>query len=316
MNALEETPTTTRDVVMVRGLSKRFGSFTAIDDVSFAVRENTIYGLLGRNGAGKTTLMRLLTGQARPTAGTVEIFGGVPFENAAVVERICFVSENQVYPDGFRVSQVLAAGKLLFPRWDAAFAESLAADFGLPPRRPVKKLSRGMLSALGIVVGLASQAPLTLFDEPYLGLDAVARQLFYDRLLCDYAERPRTILLSTHLIDEVSDLIEHVLLIERGRIAVDDDAERLRGRAVTVSGAGNAVEEFAADRQRLHSEKILGQSRVTVLSRDTDPERAQALGLRLEPLTLQQLVVRTAGLGEHAVNEIVNPQPVANGASR
>jgi ABC-2 type transport system ATP-binding protein len=174
-----------------------------------------------------------------------------------------------------------------------------------------------MLSALGIVVGLASQAPLTLFDEPYLGLDPVARQLFYDRLLRDYAERPRTIVLSTHLIDEVSDLIEHVLLIERGRIAVDDDAERLRGRAVTVSGAGEAVDEFTADRQRLHSERILGQSRVTVLSRATDAERARALGLQLEPLTLQQLVVRTAGLGDRAVSEIVNPQPVVtNGASR
>jgi energy-coupling factor transporter ATP-binding protein EcfA2 len=99
-------------------------------------------------------------------------------------------------------------------------------DFALPGNRAVKKLSRGMASAVGIVIGLAAHAEITLFDEPYLGLDAVARQIFYDRLLADYAEHPRTVLLSTHLIDEVANLLEHVVVIDRGRIVADPSGGR------------------------------------------------------------------------------------------
>ena len=110
-----------------------------------------------------------------------------------------------------------------------------------------------MNSAVGIVIGLAARAEITLFDEPYLGLDAVARQIFYDRLLADYAEHPRTVLLSTHLIDEVANLLEHVIVIDQGRITVDAPAEDLRGRAVTVSGRAAAVDEFTASRDVLNS---------------------------------------------------------------
>ncbi len=115
---------------------------------------------------------------------------------------------------------VLSLASHLFPNWDDEFAQSLVDDFKLPRKRDVRKLSRGMLSALGVTIGLAARAPLTFFDEPYLGLDAVARQLFYDRLLADYAEHPRTVVLSTHLIDEVADLIEHVLLLDRGKLVL------------------------------------------------------------------------------------------------
>ena len=133
-----------------------------------------------------------------------------------MLSRLCFIKEGQRYPDQFRVCDAVAAAAAVFPAWDADLAAQLIADFELPPKRAIKKLSRGMTSAVGIVLGLASRAPVTLFDEPYLGLDAVARQLFYDRLLADYAEHPRTIVLSTHLIEEISDLLEHVLLIDRG----------------------------------------------------------------------------------------------------
>src|ERR1700709_2720420 len=139
----------------------------------------------------------------------------------------------------------------------------MLSDFRLPTNRRIKKLSRGQLSAVGVIVGLASRAPLTFFDEPYLGLDAVARQLFYDRLLADYAEHPRTVVLSTHLIDEVSDLIEHVVLMDQGKVLIDEDADVLRGRAVTVTGPVEAVERFATGHTELHRERLGGFLRVT-----------------------------------------------------
>ena len=183
----------------------------------------------------------------------------------------------------------------MYAQWDRALADELLAEFALPLRRNVKKLSRGMLSAVGIVVGLASRARLTLFDEPYLGLDAVARQLFYDRLLADVAEHPRTVLLSTHIIDEVSDLLEHVVLIDRGRILLAGSADDLRGRAITVTGPTAAVDRFAAPHDELHREQLGGVSRVMVAGALTKADHAMAgaLGLDVDAVSLQQLVVRT-----------------------
>jgi ABC-2 type transport system ATP-binding protein len=288
-------------IVRADGVTKRFGRVTALDGVTFDLQRNHIYGLLGRNGAGKTTLMQVLTGQQIASAGTVEAFGGDPFENASVLRQVAFVKESQRYPDTFRVRDALFAGALLFPHWDEAFARELVHDFGLPVKRDVKKLSRGMLSALGVTIGLASRAPLTFFDEPYLGLDAVARQLFYDRLLADYAEFPRTVVLSTHLIDEVSDLIEHVLLIEHGRLVLDESAETLRGQVVTLTGPAGAVDALAANADELHRERLGPLTRATVRGR-VEPGDASAAGVELRPVSLQQLVVRitTADVKEPA----------------
>jgi ABC-2 type transport system ATP-binding protein len=279
-------------VATLHDVTMRFREHTALDSVSTTVQRDAITGLLGRNGAGKTTLMQLLTGHRVPTRGRVEVFGASPYENDRVLQDTCFVKEGQRYPDHFRVTDALTAAAKLFPRWDGDLAAHLLADFDLPPKRPIKKLSRGMTSAVGIVVGLASRAPLTLFDDPYLGLDAVARQLFYDRLIADYAEHPRSVVLSTHLIEEIAPLLERVLLIDRGRILLDADAESLRGSAVTVTGPGDKVQAFARHHELLHSESLAGHSRAVVrVGGAADRQAASAQGLAVEPTNLQQLVV-------------------------
>ncbi|MCS5721935.1 ABC transporter ATP-binding protein [Herbiconiux sp. CPCC 203407] len=280
-------------VVEVKDLSKNYRTVTAVDEVSFTVEENTIYGLLGRNGAGKTTLMQLLTGQEFASSGEIRVFGESPVENAGVLERTSFIKESQKYPDDFQPKHVFASAPWFFPEWDAEFAERLIADFRVPLKRRIKKLSRGQLSSIGVIVGLASRAPLTFFDEPYLGLDAVARQIFYDRLLEDYAEHPRTVILSTHLIDEVSNLLEHVLVIDEGRIIVDQAAEELRGSATTIVGTRAGVDSFVAGREVLHRDHIGGLASVTVGRLDPlERQEAAELGLELSPVSLQQLIVQ------------------------
>jgi ABC-2 type transport system ATP-binding protein len=278
------------------GLTRRYRDQTAIDDVTVDVHQGTITGLLGRNGAGKSTFMRLVTAQEFATRGTVRVFGEDPMENDGVLRRIAFVREDQVFPD-LKVRQAVQAASWFYPHWDPEFAERLLRDFDLPRHRLVRKLSRGMRSALSIVIGLAARAELTLLDEPYAGLDAVARQLFYDRLLADYAQHPRTILLSTHLIDEVADLLEHVIMIDKGRVVLDAATDDVRGTAVTVSGPGTVVEHFVAGRRVLHRRGI--GSRVSVTVADpldaADRARASTLHLKLEPLSLQQLMVHTTG---------------------
>jgi ABC-2 type transport system ATP-binding protein len=283
-------------VIEARGLSKHYRTVDAVDDVTVAIQEHSITGLLGRNGAGKTTLMQLFTGQEFATRGEIRVFGESPVENARVLQRISFIKESQKYPDDFKPKHVFATAPWFFPNWDQEFADRLIADFRLPLNRRIKKLSRGQLSSVGVIVGLASRAPLTFFDEPYLGLDAVARQIFYDRLLEDYAEHPRTVVLSTHLIDEVANLLEHVIVIDQGRILLDQEAEALRGSATTVVGTRAGVDSFVAGREVLHRDQLGGLASVTVGRLDaTERRQAAELGLELAPVSLQQLIVQKTG---------------------
>lgn len=292
-------PTSIAPAVQVSGLTKRFGSFTAIDDVSVTIKPGRIHGLLGRNGAGKTTLMQLITGQDFPSSGEVRVFGEKPAENARVLSGMCFIKESQRYPEDFQPKHVFRSAPWFFENWDAELAERLIHDFRLPLNRRVKKLSRGQLSAVGVIVGLASRAPLTFFDEPYLGLDAVARQIFYDRLLEDFAEHPRTVVLSTHLIDEVANLLEHVIVIDQGRILMDEDAEVLRSSASTVVGPRTAVDAFVASHDVLHRDGIGGLASVTVSGLSgADRAEAASAGLELAPVSLQQLIVRKTNVRE------------------
>jgi ABC-2 type transport system ATP-binding protein len=285
--------------IEVKNLTKRYRDLVAVDDVSFTIEKDTIYGLLGRNGAGKTTVMSILTAQNFATAGHVSVFGEKPYENARVLSRMCFVRESQKYPDDAKPSHAFRSARLFFPHWDEALAQRLVADFQLPVDRRIKKLSRGQLSAVGVIIGLASRAEITFFDEPYLGLDAVARQIFYDRLLEDYSEHPRTVILSSHLIDEVSNLIERVIVIDRGRILLDETTDAVRDRASTIVGDSAAVEKFIGDREVIHRESLGHVSAVTVLGTLAAEDRAQigALGLEIAPVSLQQLIVR---LTQHA----------------
>ncbi|MGY1783272.1 ATP-binding cassette domain-containing protein [Geodermatophilus sp. SYSU D01036] len=146
-------------------VTMRYREHTALDGVTTGFATDGITGLLGRNGAGKTALVQLLTGHRVPTRGSVRVLGADPHEDDAVLQQVCFLEESQRYPDDFRVRDALSAAASLFPTWDEDPARSLVAAFGLPPRRLVEKLSRGMVSAVGITIDLAPRAPLTLFDE-------------------------------------------------------------------------------------------------------------------------------------------------------
>lgn len=281
--------------ISTAGLTCRYTDQLALDDVSVDVQPGSITGLLGRNGAGKSTFMKVVTAQEFAGSGTVRVFGQNPVENDSVLRHTAFVREDQQFPE-ITAAQALRAASWFFPNWDTEFAETLIADFGLPVNRRIRKLSRGMRSALSITLGLAARAELTLFDEPYAGLDSVARQLFYDHLLTDFMAHPRTVLLSTHLIDEAADLLEKVILIDRGRIVLDADAEAARGSAITVSGPTSAVEAFVAGREIWHRRGIGNRSAVTITGPLDASGRAAATaaGLTVESLSLQQLLVHAS----------------------
>lgn len=278
--------------IETRGLTRRYRGATALDDVTLDIHKNVITGLLGRNGAGKTTLMSLITAQDQPSSGVLRVDGHEPFENAEICERMCFVRDNQRYPDDYKLRHAIRAARIAYPGWSQPLADRLIELFRIPAKTVVKKFSRGQLSALGIVIGLAARAPITFFDEPYLGLDATARTIFYDELLRDYAEHPRTIVLSTHLIDEMDRLLERVIVLDQGRVVKHDDVDELRASAFQVSGRAEALESFVAGRQVLSRRSIGGLATAVIEGSLSAEDRGTAANqnLDLSAVSLQELV--------------------------
>ena len=290
-------------------VSRRYRSATALRDVSLSLEKDVIHGLLGRNGAGKTTLMSIATAQDWPSSGEVKILGQRPHENEQVLPKICFVREEQRYVDDALAKHAFSAAAQAFPRWDAELAAQLAREFRVPEKTRIKKMSRGQRSAVGVIIGIASRAEVTFFDEPYMGLDAVARQLFYDRLLQDYASHPRTVVISSHLIDEIAHLIENVVVIDQGQILLQEPVEQLRDRAVTLVGRADAVAEIAGTREVLHHEAMGRIVRTTMLGALDDSER-QALierDVEIVPVSLQQLIVRLTAREDTSDQTTLNP---------
>jgi ABC-2 type transport system ATP-binding protein len=281
--------------ISVAGLTRRYHGQLMLDDVTFDIARGSITGLLGRNGTGKTTLMRIIAGQEFPSTGSVRVLGACPAENDQILRRMVLIREDQSYPD-LKVTHALQAASLFYPNWSSEFAERALADFGVPPGQAIKKLSRGMRSALGITISLAARAEVTMLDEPYAGLDPVARQVFYDLLLGDYTACPRTVLLSTHLIDEAAGLLEQVLVIDQGRVVLDATADDLRGVATRVSGPVLAVEAFTAGYPVWGRRRMGSQESVVIfgLLGGADRAPARTSHLTLESLSLQELVVHAA----------------------
>ena len=276
----------------IRSLTRTFGRSVALDDVSFTVPDDSICGLLGRNGAGKTTIMSIVAGQDRPTSGSVTVFGERPFENESILAKISFVRDNQSYPDNYRLHHVLRIAPQFAPNWNSEVADELVDGFRISANTPIKKFSRGQLSSVAIVLGLASRASLTLLDDPYLGLDVTARALFHDMLLRDYTAHPRTVVLSTHLIEESEALFDHVLIIDRGRVRVDSDIEHTGDLAYILSGSTEAIDRLSVNRTVLQSHSVAGLKSVTIqgLADDDTTTDAKRLGVQIKPATLQELV--------------------------
>ncbi|PAF17054.1 ABC transporter ATP-binding protein [Terribacillus saccharophilus] len=252
--------------IVADNLIKKYRTATALKGIDLQITEPKIYGLLGRNGAGKTTFMQLLAGYDKPSGGDLRINGMKPFDNRAVTENICLIKEADNFKKDLTVHQVLKISSLLYSNWDKELAADLLEGFDLDKRRRVKNLSKGMESALGIIVGLASKATVTMLDEPYIGLDAASRAYFYEVLLEEFQRNPRIIILSTHLIDEVSNLFEEVIIFSKGSILLHKSAEELRAQSFCISGPAAQVKAFTNGKQVIKEKSFAGTTQAYMLS--------------------------------------------------
>jgi len=218
-------------VVECKNVSKSFKNKKALNNVSFQLEENRIYALLGRNGAGKTTLLNCLCTKFIPDSGIINVLGEEAYENEKVLKEICFMSD---YMAGFgakKVKTVLKYAKTFYERWNNELMQRLIEFFEINTGELYSTLSKGKRTEISIIIGLCSGCSIVLLDEIYSGLDAVARKNFYEILLDEQENNPRTFVLSTHLIEEMSGLFTDVIIIDEGEIVLCEDMEAVHMKA-------------------------------------------------------------------------------------
>jgi ABC-2 type transport system ATP-binding protein len=228
-------------VVQVEHLSRRFGRTVALDDLSLSVPRGAVFGIVGANGAGKTTLIRHLLGLLSPQSGTVRLFGRDPVADpVGVLGRVGYLSEENDLPPWMRVRELLRYLQGFYPGWDADFAEQLRSNFALDTAARVRELSRGQKARTGLLAALAYRPELLILDEPSTGLDPLARRDILTAVLRTVAQEGRTVLFSSHLLDEVERVSDHVALVDKGRIVVQGPLDEVRQahRLLTVRFEG------------------------------------------------------------------------------
>ena len=227
-------------VVDINDLSRSFGHKNALDGVSFRATAGQVYGLVGSNGAGKTTLLKHLLGLLRATTGSVRVFGLDPVRDpVGVLSRVGYLSEERELPEWMRVDELMRYTQAYHPTWDASYARELLETFALDPAKKIKELSKGMRAQAGLIAAVAHRPELLILDEPSSGLDAVVRRDILDAIVRAVADDGRTVIFSSHLLDEVERMSDHVTLMHQGRVtlsgALDDvrrDYQRSRVRFV------------------------------------------------------------------------------------
>ncbi|SDN19268.1 ATP-binding cassette domain-containing protein [Alkalicoccus daliensis] len=236
-----------------------------LKEFSWEISAPGIYAVLGPNGAGKTTMMQILAGLTSIDAGIVKVNGASPFENRKILSDICFIQESDNFKPTLTVGDVIKIVRPFYPDWEQELAEELLGQFQLPKKRRLKELSKGMSSALNMIIGIASRAALTIFDEPYIGMDAGARKHIYQVLLEDFMEHPRTILFSTHFIDETENLFESVCILKEGEKVFEEKISSLNERVLRIRGADKKVKGYAESGDVLHTSVFFDDTTAVVL---------------------------------------------------
>jgi ABC-2 type transport system ATP-binding protein len=294
-------------IIEAQGLAKRYGRLVALHAMSFQISPGRIVGLIGRNGAGKTTLLKTLLGLT-PYQGSVRVFGlEASRDRSALMSEICFIADTSVLPRWLRVDHAIKYVQGVHPRFDRQRAEAVLAETGIPRRSRIGELSRGMITQLHLALILAIDARLLVLDEPTLGLDLVYRRHFYDTLLNDYLDKERTILLTTHQIEEVENILTDVMLIEQGRLLLDCSVEEIAARFVALEVAPS---QLAAARALgpFHAHEMFGRTRL--LFENTPREALAAFG-ELRTPSIAELFLGKVSDGTAAPSQTPSLAPVS-----
>jgi len=281
------------EIIKTNNLNKRFDKTHALSDMSVTITENSITGLIGRNGSGKTTLLKILAGILDKTSGDVRVFGEDPLDNIRVLNKLVYTYHNVPYEWGMRLGSILDSYKMIFPGFDTEFANKLMKFFDLNNKMTYKSLSQGMGSIFNFLCALSCRAPLTMLDEPVLGMDVTVRKSAYEILLRDFTEHPRTFIISSHLLSELEGVLSDILLIEQGRVVLNKPIDDVRQSAYRVDGVSETVELFISDKNVIakRENELTGYAIVYEPLSASVAESAKIKGLEISAVRSEDLCV-------------------------
>lgn len=287
------------ETIICKDIEKKYGNKQALRDVNLTLEKGKIYGLIGRNGAGKTTLLSIISAQNPASAGTVTWNGQPVWENREALNHICFSRELSVnlYGSGvssMKVKEYLRNASYYYPNWDEEMAQELIGKFELDTKKRINKLSKGMLSMVTIIIALASKADFTFMDEPVAGLDVVVRDYFYHKLMEEYTESNRTFVISTHIIEEASGLMEEVIVIKKGELLLKENTQDLLERSYHVSGMAEVVDKATEGYEKHHEEKM-GRSKSITILLQPGQKLPEGYEVSIQPVNLEKLFIALCG---------------------
>lgn len=283
------------NAIQIKNITKKYKNVTALDNVSFSFEFGKIYGFLGRNGAGKSTLINIISNRIFADEGTILIDGIPAKENMQMHEKIFCMSETDLYDKELKIKEHFKWINRFYDSFDLNKAFGIAEKFNLDVNKRFKALSKGYQSIFKLTVALSLNVPYVIFDEPVLGLDANHRELFYDLLLKDYQIDERTIIIATHLIEEVANIIEEVVLIDKGKVILQEDAASLLEMGYSISGIAKDVEDYCSDKNVIGYDELGGLRIAYIL--DKKAPLPQNSNLQVSAMNLQKLFVKLTEKG-------------------
>lgn len=277
--------------VEFKNVTLKENNFMILNNLSFTLTDQKVIGLIGRNGAGKTSLLSLLASYRLPTTGEVLIDGEQAFENDEKMEQVIFIYPGDFSEETDTVKDFMYLFSRYYPNYDSEYASDLINRFNIPFDRPMNELSKGMQSAVNVAIGLACKAPITIFDEAYLSMDAPSRELFYEELQESQLNNPRLIIVSTHLVSEAEYLFDEVMILDHGELLFYEDYESLVSKGVTVTGEKDEVDALVSSYQVINEKQLGNVKAVTVFEEDLKGLEMDLQNTDLEqsPVALQQL---------------------------
>lgn len=276
-------------MIRCQNVSKRFSSKFALNDVDLHINENAIVGLVGRNGAGKSTLLKIIAGCWRPTAGEVFVFDEKPFDNLIVAANSIFIDDAMAFPETLTLSEIFESCYRFYPNWDNELAKKLFAYFQFEKNFSYYELSKGKKSTFNAIVGLAARTPLTIFDEPTNGMDRAGRHDFYRALLKDYLQHPRTIIISSHHLEEIEHLLEQLIVIDDGKLLLHLPIDDVREYAIGIQGEKEALLQWLENKEILFEEAIGSDNYYAVVENENYVEEAAKLGFSISSISASEL---------------------------
>ncbi|MHA8110877.1 ATP-binding cassette domain-containing protein [Lactobacillaceae bacterium Melli_B4] len=276
--------------IKIEHLTKHFRKKEVLNDIDLTFEPDKIYGLLGRNGAGKSTLLNILMDRNFASSGKLTINGQPIHDNGDALAQMFMMSEANLYPASMKVSKMFETTADLYPGFDLDYANELAHKFGLDLSTRFGKLSTGYHSIVKVIIALCVPVQFVILDEPTLGLDANHRELFYAELIQSYSSSPRTFIISTHLIDEVANIVSDVAIINDGLIKVNGEAESVLNNAHSITGPANELDAYC-DGLNVIGSKHLGNLKTNYVYGPLNDGRRVPDTVKITGLDLQTLFI-------------------------